>query len=279
MLQLDGRRPPGVIQKLVFGLRRRLSPARAAVVELGGDVPQCRFVCSSYREFKRAAGLYTKEPGTIAWLRANLRPGDSFLDVGANIGAYTIYAARSCAGEVTVTAIEPHLANASRLMENVQVNHLVERVRILTCAVSDTPGFQTFYYRDWTPASSNSQLENCIDSEGRPFEAVASEQKSVARVDDLISRGTIDCPSLVKIDVDGLELQVIRGMEQLLTSPARPRSIQVEVGPRTGDAVQQYLAQWGYQCCSRHYSKGQQRRLANGESAVDVPHNLVFEPS
>jgi FkbM family methyltransferase len=277
MLQLDGRRPPGVIQKLAFGLRRGLSPAGAAVVELRGDVPPCRFVCSSYREFKRAAGLYTKEPGTIAWLQSNLRPGDSFLDVGANIGAYTIYAARSCAGEVAVTAIEPHIANASRLMENVQVNHLGERVRILTCAVSDITGFQTFYYRDRTPASSNSQLENSTDSEGRSFEAVASEQKSVARVDDLVNDGTMDSPSLVKIDVDGLELQVIRGMEQLLKSPSRPRSIQVEVGPRTSEAVQKWLAGWGYQRHSRHYSKGQQRRLANGESAVNVPHNLVFE--
>src|SRR5262245_63398611 len=50
------------------------------------DGERYRFTCSSLHSYQRARDPLGKEPGTIAWLRKNLRPSDVFLDIGANIG-------------------------------------------------------------------------------------------------------------------------------------------------------------------------------------------------
>jgi FkbM family methyltransferase len=279
MLQLDGRRELGALSKawyrFRFGLRGRLPLA----VAIDGEPPAVRFVCTTLRELKRAATLHSKEEGTIAWLKKELRPGDVFLDIGANIGVYTLYAALRLGDAGAVTAVEPHLVNAARLMENVQANGLGDRVSVLTAAVADASGFSTFNYRDWGAGTSNSQIGSCRDSSGAIYEAAARELKSVVTVDALIAAGAIRRPDIVKIDVDGVEPQILKGMQALLTGAVRPRSLQVEVEPATLEPVEKQLAAWGYARQSRHFSKGGQRRLAAGETELAVPHNVIFAPS
>lgn len=278
MLHIDGRREPGVLTKAWCHLRFRLQLAVPVQVEVSGDGPSCRFVCTTRREFKRAVNLYGKEAGTIAWLQRELRPDDHFLDIGANIGVYTVYAARSLGTAGTVTAVEPHVVNAARLMDNIGVNGLGGRVSLLTCALADTSGIEYFYYRHADAGTSNSQLGRAYDSHGQPFEAAAREFKAVATVDELVATGRMLHPSLIKIDVDGIEPRVLEGMQEILTGADRPRSIQIEVGPQTLAGIESRLAEWGYQRQSEHYSKGGHRRLAAGEPRHSVSHNVIFAP-
>ena len=114
------------------------------------------------------------------------------------------------------------------------------------------------------------------DSTGEAFAAAARELKSVATVDGLIGAGAIRRPTLVKIDVDGIEPQILAGMRELLTSGNRPRSLQVEVGPDTLEAIDTQLAAWNYVRESRHFSKGGRRRLARGEAETSIPHNVIY---
>lgn len=278
MLRIDGRREPGLLTRLRYRMHRLARGARPLVVEVQGDGPACCFACASQREYKRALNLYLKEPGTIAWLQRELRPGDAFLDIGANMGIFTIFAARILRGAGSVTAVEPHVASASRLLENVQINGLQQTVAVLTCALADARGFSDFHYRDRRPASSNSQLARPRDSTGRGFEAAAVELKAVSTVDGLVAQRVIPSPDVVKIDVDGREPDIIRGMQAVLTSDSRPRALQVEVGPQSLSEIEARLAAWGYQRLAQHYSKGGQRRLAGGEARDGVPHNVIFGP-
>jgi len=279
MLQLDGRHELGILVKWWYRFRLGFPFGSPITVEIRDDGPGCRFVCTRLRELKRAATMFLKEEGTIAWLRQELRPDDVFLDIGANIGIYTIFAARRLGTDGAVTAVEPHLVNATRLLQNVRANELEGRIAVLTCALANINGFRDFNYRDWGAGTSNSQLGRCRDSNGQDYQPTARELKAVTTVDALIAAGAMRRPNLIKIDVDGLELPILAGMQALLTGEARPRLVQVEVEPQTLGAIEDRLARWGYQRQSHHFSKRGKRRLAEGEAESAIPHNVIFAPA
>ncbi|UCG72792.1 MAG: FkbM family methyltransferase [Chromatiales bacterium] len=279
MLKLDGRHELGTLVKWWYRARLGFPFVSPITVEVQDDGPPCRFVCTRLRELKRAATMFLKEEGTIAWLRQELRPDDVFLDIGANIGIYTIFAARRLSDGGAVTAVEPHLVNATRLLQNVRANELEDRVSVLTCALAGTNGFRDFNYREWGAGTSNSQLGRCRDSRGRPYEPAARELKAVTTVDTLIAAGAMRRPDLVKIDVDGLEAPILAGMQGLLTGDEPPRLVQVEVEPQTRAIIEERLAGWGYRRQSHHFSKGGKQRLATGEPEDAIPHNVIFEPA
>ncbi len=279
MLQLDGRHELGTLVKWWYRFRLGFPFGSPITVEIRDDGPACRFVCTRLRELKRAATMFLKEEGTIAWLRQELRPDDVFLDIGANIGIYTIFAACRLGKDGAVTAVEPHLVNATRLLQNVWANNLGGRVSVLSCALADADGFRDFNYRDWGAGTSNSQLGCRLDSSGQEFEAAATELKSVTTVDALIAAGAMPRPDLVKIDVDGLEPRILAGMQGLLTSEPQPRSVQVEVEPGTRAQIEDQLEQWGYARQASHFSKGGKRRLSRGEAESSIPHNVIFAPA
>ena len=66
---------------------------------------------------------------------------------------------------------------------------------------------------------------------------VASEMVCGSRVDHLVETGVIRAPTLVKIDVDGNELAILRGMTGLLRGRQRPRAVQVELKAGEHDAI------------------------------------------
>ena len=114
--------------------------------------------------------LLCKEAGTVAWIKEHVKPGQVFLDVGANIGLYTILAGKHVGSDGLVYAFEPHLGNALRLMKNVRENGLDAQVKVLSVALNDTSGFIDFNYQAELSGSSMSQLGSLRDSEERQFD-------------------------------------------------------------------------------------------------------------
>jgi FkbM family methyltransferase len=233
-----------------------------------------RFRCPNAQTLRRAYTLFIKEPGTIAWLDEDLRPGDLFLDVGANVGVYTLYAAQRVGSSGHVFAVEPHLRNAVALMDNVLSNELQERVSLLTVALCDAPGAARFDYREWRTGSSHSQL--AVD--GGAANGI-SELKLAQSIDALIDAKTIRTPNLIKIDVDGIEPLIVRGMARLLTGPDRPRSVQVECDPASREEIERLMAQCGYALRLRHATMAGAKRVAAGAQLTDLPHNMIFAPT
>jgi FkbM family methyltransferase len=275
MLTRAGGRLPWHLRKamrLRFAWRERLK----LVVSVPDGGHEHRFVCGTEESLRRARGFFSKEPGTLAWLRRDLRPGDTVLDVGANIGIYTIFAAHLVGAGGRVIAVEPHLPSAVRLLENIGANGFGDRVNVLTTALSDAPRFDSFNYSDWTEASSSSQLGRAVDHTGRPFQPTARELKAATSIDALIADAVIPSPDVVKIDVDGLELPIVEGMQALLAGPRPPRAIQVEMEPDTFGPIEARLTAAGYRVDHRHYSDAVERRLAKGAAPTAVPHNVVF---
>jgi FkbM family methyltransferase len=242
------------------------------------DIDGLRFLCTDAIEIARAQTLLTKEPGTIQWLRETVQPGDVVCDIGANIGCYTLLAARLVGSEGRVYACEPHVGNAAALLRNVEANGFADRVVLVTAALGVRPDWLPFHYRALRTGSSGHQAEHACDGEGRRFAPEASELKFTTSLDALVDAALIQPPAVVKIDIDGQELALLRGMRQLFRS-GRLRSLQVETAPTTRTAIAEYLATCGYHPVGQHFTAAGDAALLRNIPAEAIIDNTIFAPA
>jgi FkbM family methyltransferase len=214
----------------------------------------------------------------LRWIRDCVQPGDVFYDVGANIGIFSLLAAHRAGSDGQVVAFEPHVATVEALLQNVVLNGLGERIDVLSCALHRESGHLPFLYRSLAAASGLSQIDATRDPFGLDVAPVACELKAVASVDDLLARRTIRPPEIIKIDVDGNEVDVLAGMKGLLTGPHRPRSLQVEVNPNGSAELLELMWSAGYHETDRHLTMGGERLVREGADPATLGANVVFEP-
>jgi len=139
-------------------------------------------------------------------LRTRLRTGDVFIDVGAKNGVEsTLAAARAVGAKGRVIALEPHPDRFRRLLHNVAVNRSVNIVCVLAAASDETISATLFH------------------EPPRQDVACAGHSIHVERVDRLCLKLGCQQVDLVKIDVSGSELLVLRGMNELLGCQAPPK--------------------------------------------------------
>jgi FkbM family methyltransferase len=140
-----------------------------------------------------------------------LREGDLFLDVGANVGTYTLLAS-GVRGADTI-ALEPLPRTHARLLANVRLNGLEERVRALQMGAGSEPGTLRF--------------TRSLDTMNHVAVAGGSDtvEVPVTTLDAAVGSRT---PALIKIDVEGFETKVFAGASSLLVRPEL-RAIIVEL--------------------------------------------------
>lgn len=206
--------------------------AGMAKIEIGGSVLRFYvpndFIAFGLRYF------FANEPGLLR-LISTIRREDVFLDIGANIGGFSILAAvtRGC----RTFAVEPFSANYRELLRNVSLNNAKDRVTPLQVAISDATREGSLSFKSEIVGAA-SQAFDVEDDNANP-EAQRVERIQGYRLDDLIADGRIDFPNHIKIDVDGTEHRVIAGMPDTLADP-RLRSIRLEIrveDPRNAEAL------------------------------------------
>jgi FkbM family methyltransferase len=139
----------------------------------------------------------------MAFLMHFLRREDRFLDVGANVGVYTLLAAGGCGAECV--AVEPVPSTFQRLVTNLRVNGLGSRVRAANVGLSSKPGKLRF--------TRALDTVNHVVAEGESAEATIDID--VTTVDDVTAGAT---PALIKIDVEGFETEVFAGARATMAS-------------------------------------------------------------
>lgn len=280
MVRTDGGGAPGALTKRLIRLRLSLRRAFGVRVALDDRGHRSVFVCETWHDVSRVASLWVKEPGTMAWIDAEVRPGDVFHDIGANIGIYAIAAAHRVGADGRVVAFEPHKVNATALLRNVTESGLADRVEVVATAVSDRSGLARFHYKSLKSASTASQLGHTRRAGGEgEFDPVVTELVPAVVIDELVAAGRIPPPSLVKIDVDGNELEILRGMEKVLTGADRPRAVQVELNPGEEPAVTAFMSGCGYALAERHFTKHGRKMLDAGRTREEIAHNAIFRPA
>jgi FkbM family methyltransferase len=206
-------------------------------IEIRNGSSAYRFRCESVREFNRCLKLFSKEPGTLDWITSEMRPGHVFYDVGANIGAYSILAARQVSPGGKVYAFEPQGPNFARLIDNVIYNNLQNVVIPCSFALNNADGYLNFNYESLVPGTSKSQLAPASTPTGPPPGYQIAELKHAVSIDLLLASGRVEPPHHVKIDVDGNEYPILQGMAKLLASPQAPLTLQVELNEPHAAAI------------------------------------------
>ena len=179
----------------------------------------------------RVDSLFTKEPDTLAWI-ATFDPADAFVDVGANVGMYSIWAAKT--RNATVYAFEPEAQNYALLNRNILLNELGERVKAYCLALSDTAGLSELHLSRIMIGGSCHSLGEQVDFKHEPMRPAFSQGCIAARLDDLVAAGAVPQPTHIKIDVDGFEPKVVHGAARVVRDP-RLRSLLIEVNQNLAD--------------------------------------------
>jgi len=148
-----------------------------------------------------------------------VRPGDTVVDVGANIGYNTLHAARLAGQRGRVVAVEPTPDNLDVLRQNIQAAGLAN-VTVQPVAAGRASQTRELYVRGARSAVNSLFAESCYAS------VTDVLRVPVMPLDDFVD-GTAD---VVKIDVEGAELDVLAGMTRLLR--ARPKALIVEWHPK-----------------------------------------------
>ena len=195
----------------------------------------------------------SKEPETIEWIETFFKPGDVFFDIGANVGAYSLVAAKFCRGRLKVYAFEPGFITFPQLCKNVVTNGCQESIVPLQIALSNRTGIEVFNYHNLIPGGAIHALGEPIDYKGDTFEPVLRQPVISYRIDDLIEQFQVPVPNHIKLDVDGIEFDVLRGAEKALGNPALT-SVIMELEEDTKDAneIMGYLAGKGLRFHSKH---------------------------
>jgi FkbM family methyltransferase len=235
-----------------------------------------RFRCETPIESWRARTLMEKEEGTVRWIRDSVQPGEVFYDIGANIGLYTILAGFRVGHEGMVYAFEPHVGNVQSLLGNVALNELRGQVKVLSCALHEQEGFFDFNYFAPAAGTSMSQLNDARDSNDRPFQPAFAEYKYAVTLDKLVGQGAVRPADHIKIDVDGNELLILRGMRGLLTGEHPPRTLQVEINARHKAELYDLLGTLDYRLTEKHFTLHGKKQISQGVDPEAVGYNAVF---
>lgn len=184
---------------------------RVLTVSHGGL--KLRFVAPNPLCDWRARTFSTKEPETLEWIDS-LPENAVVWDVGANIGLYTVYAAkkRNC----RIWAFEPSVFNLELLARNIFVNGLTEQVCIVPVALSDRLGSSKMRMTttEWGGALSTFGQEFGWD--GEAIRQVFEFQTMGLSMEDAVDKLMIPQPDYIKMDVDGLEHFILKGGSAVL---------------------------------------------------------------
>ena len=197
----------------------------------------------------RVKTFATKEPKTLKWI-------DSFAkdvvlwDIGANIGLYSIYAAKT--KDIQVFAFEPSVFNLELLAKNIHINKLQEKIIIFPLALSYKNGFNLFKMNNpvWGGALSSFGVD--FDQHGRDFKSSFEYSILGLNADDVARIFNIAKPDYIKIDVDGIEHLILSGASNILKTV---KSVLVEINDdftaQHNDA-QKYLLDAGLTLFEKH---------------------------
>ena len=196
------------------------------------------------KEQKTRLRSCAREPETVAWIHQTIKPGDVLYDIGANVGAYSLVAASWTKEQAIVYAFEPGCFTFPSLVENIFANKFEQSVIPFQVALSDQTTLVKFGYS--TLDAGGATHVGIRDMKGS-MPTVRKQVLLSYRLDDFIQTFGLRLPTHMKIDVDGSELEVLRGAKGVLGSSCL-QWILVEVDARESDpqAVRTLLEEDGF---------------------------------
>jgi len=193
--------------------------------------------------------LYNRfETAEVSFVERLLQPEMTVLDIGAHHGFYTLLAAKRVGSGGTVIAFEPSARERRVLRIHCTLNRC-RNVRILPLALGAENGSSDLYVVEKWAAGCNSLRPPAADVRAN----TTREQVRVARLDDQLALLKIDHVDFMKLDVEGGELAVLQGAQQLLARRPRPvilaevQDVRTQPWGYRAREIIDYLRERGYQ--------------------------------
>ena len=247
----------------------------------GGDTPDISILDFDGTEIEyltpnpmttwRVASFYEKEPDTVDWLRS-IPPGSVFLDVGANVGMYSLAAAlgRGC----QVYAFEPESQNYALLNANIAQNRASDRVVAFCAALTDKTRFDRLYLSEFEAHGGGSchSFGAQVGFDLAPRKSPFVQGCIGVSLDELVFNGALPIPNYIKIDVDGFEHLVIEGGLRTLCDD-HVKELLIEINPALPEhqRLMLRLRELGF-----YYDPDQQRRAARKSGIFEGVGEVVF---
>lgn len=157
----------------------------------------------------------TYEKGTLNFIKEHLPKGGTFFDIGANIGLMSIFAARCLSDNGKVYSFEANPETAKLLRYNIKLNK-ISNIEVVDKAVGNDTG-KIRIYDNWSVNRGGATLI-------KPEKETNSFEVDLIRIDDMAEYSN-SAISMIKIDVEGFELDVLKGLEKILRKTGPPKLI------------------------------------------------------
>lgn len=202
----------------------------------------------------RARTFFSKEPDTINWMLKNGKKNKILFDIGANIGIYSLYYAKKFNGKVF--AFEPSIRNLDLLSRNIKLNKLNKNISIFSNPLIEKDKLGEFFQYDLRGGHSVAAFDSSaikkkiLIEHSHQKKQVSSFTTLGLSLDSFILKKILPCPDLIKIDVDGNELQILKGCKLLLLKKKKI-SILIEIQKKSEKTVFSFLKKLKFKCISQ----------------------------
>jgi FkbM family methyltransferase len=223
-------------------IRALASEALAETLTIETSAGPLYFATPTARSIHDPEGLFTAEPETIAWLDG-IPAGEVLWDIGANVGTYSLYAAK--VRGLRVVSFEPSAATYAVLVRNIELNGLSDRIDAYCLALGDATALGRLNMTH-TGAGHSMHAFGAPETVFGAIEPVFRQSVPGFAIDSFCDLFDPPRPRHVKLDVDGIEAQILRGGERLFR--AQVRSAMVEIAGQakeTGD-IARLLTGYGF---------------------------------
>ncbi len=173
----------------------------------------------------RGFSMFRSQPEIPKWIDT-FDQNSVFIDIGANIGLFSLYAAKK---NHKVIAIEPESLNFACLNLNIKDNNLNDKINAFPIALNNKFEISNLNLSVMKFGGSGSTFDRQINDQGVYFDPIYKQGSISFSLDDFLDR-TRNIPNYIKIDVDGNELRVIQGMTETLRKN-QLKSICIELNP------------------------------------------------
>lgn len=205
----------------------------------------------------RSKSFSEKEPETLAWINS-LEKNSILWDIGANVGLYSVYAAK--ARDCSVFSFEPSVFNLEILARNIYLNNLTEKIVIVPLPLNNKIGFSNLRMTstDWGGALSS--FDHDLGFDGNKIEQIFEYKLVGIDMDSALNLLNIPQPDYIKMDVDGIEHFILKGGMTVLKNV---KSVIIEINDDFNDQATQ---------CSILLENA-------GLKLVEKKHGQIFEQS
>ena len=183
-----------------------------------------------------------KEPETVNWIQQTIQPGDVLYDIGANVGAYTLIAAHASEQQAVIYAFEPGYNTFPHLVDNIMYNGYNEIITPFQIAFGARTILNAFGY---STSDAGGAQHPGIRYEGH--ESQLQHTVLTYSLDDFIRLFKLPPPTHLKIDVDGSEMDILRGATKTLEAfPPRWLLIEIDTREQDMDAMKAFMYTHNY---------------------------------